>query len=204
MDQLKIGRFIAERRRAQDLTQMQLAEKLNITDRAVSKWETGRSLPDASLMTELCEVLNITLIDLFSGEVITMGDHNKELENKLLEMAKQKEESDRQLLRFEILMGAISISVMLVLTMVASLVQMAEWLRILLIVIGLVPILVASPFMLKIEQVAGYYKCKECGHRYVPTYKAVNLAMHMGRTRYMRCPECNKKSWQKKVISKED
>ena len=204
MDQLKIGRFIAERRRAQDLTQMQLAEKLNITDRAVSKWETGRSLPDASLMTELCEVLNITLIDLFSGEVITMGDHNKELENKLLEMAKQKEESDRQLLRFEILMGAISVSVMLVLTMVASLVQMAEWLRILLIVIGLVPILVASPFMLKIEQVAGYYKCKECGHRYVPTYKAVNLAMHMGRTRYMRCPECHKKSWQKKVISKED
>lgn len=204
MDQLKIGSFIAERRKAQNLTQMQLAEKLNITDRAVSKWETGRSLPDASLMTELCEILNITLIDLFSGEVVTMGDYNKELEKKLLEMTKQKEVADRQMLHIEIAIGVICILLMLVLTMVASLVQMDEWLRILLIIIGLVPILVASPFMLKIEQVAGYYKCKECGHTYVPTFKAINLAMHMGRTRYMRCPECHKKSWQKKVISKED
>lgn len=204
MDQLKIGSFIAERRKAQNLTQMQLAEKLNITDRAVSKWETGRSLPDASLMTELCEILNITLIDLFSGEVVTMGDYNKELEKKLLEMTKQKEVADRQMLHIEIAIGVICILLMLVLTMVASLVQMDEWLRILLIIIGLVPILVASPFMLKIEQVAGYYKCKKCGHTYVPTFKAINLAMHMGRTRYMRCPECHKKSWQKKVISKED
>lgn len=204
MDQLKIGSFIAERRKAQNLTQMQLAEKLNITDRAVSKWETGRSLPDASLMTELCEILNITLIDLFSGEVVTMGDYNKELEKKLLEMTKQKEVADRQMLHIEIAIGVICILLMLVLTMVASLVQMDEWLRILLIIIGLVPILVASLFMLKIEQVAGYYKCKECGHTYVPTFKAINLAMHMGRTRYMRCPECHKKSWQKKVISKED
>ena len=204
MDQLKIGSFIEERRKAQNLTQMQLAEKLNITDRAVSKWETGRSLPDASLMTELCEILNITLIDLFSGEVVTMGDYNKELEKKLLEMTKQKEVADRQMLHIEIAIGVICILLMLVLTMVASLVQMDEWLRILLIIIGLVPILVASLFMLKIEQVAGYYKCKECGHTYVPTFKAINLAMHMGRTRYMRCPECHKKSWQKKVISKED
>ena len=133
-----------------------------------------------------------------------MGDYNKELEKKLLEMTKQKEVADRQMLHIEIAIGVICILLMLVLTMVASLVQMDEWLRILLIIIGLVPILVASPFMLKIEQVAGYYKCKECGHTYVPTFKAINLAMHMGRTRYMRCPECHKKSWQKKVISKED
>lgn len=204
MDQLKIGSFIAERRKAQNLTQMQLAEKLNITDRAVSKWETGRSLPDAALMTELCEILNITLIDLFSGEVVTMSDYNKELEKKLLEMTKQKEVSDRRMLHIEIAIGVICILIMLVLTMVASLVQMEDWLRILLILIGTAPLLLACPFMLKIEQVAGYYKCKECGHTYVPTFKAINLAMHMGRTRYMRCPECHKKSWQKKVISKED
>ena len=204
MDQLKIGSFIAERRKAQNLTQMQLAEKLNITDRAVSKWETGRSLPDAALMTELCEILSITLIDLFSGEVVTMSDYNKELEKKLLEMTKQKEVADRRMLHIEIAIGVICILIMLVLTMVASLVQMEDWLRILLILIGIAPLLLACPFMLKIEQVAGYYKCKECGHTYVPTFKAINLAMHMGRTRYMRCPECHKKSWQKKVISKED
>ena len=204
MDQVKIGKFIADCRKKTNLTQMQLAEKLNITDRAVSKWETGKAMPDSSIMLELCDVLKITVNDLFSGEVVTMGDYNKELEKKLLEMTKQKEVADRQMLLIEIAIGVICILLMLVLTMVASLVQMDEWLRILLIIIGLVPILVASPFMLKIEQVAGYYKCKECGHTYVPTFKAINLAMHMGRTRYMRCPECHKKSWQKKVISKED
>ena len=202
MDQLKIGSFIAERRKAQNLTQMQLAEKLNITDRAVSKWETGRSLPDASLMTELCEILNITLIDLFSGEVVTMSDYNKELEKKLLEMTKQKEVADRRMLHIEIAIGVICLLFMLSLTAIASFVQMEEWLRILLILIGTAPLLFDCPFMLKIEQTSGYYKCKRCGHVYVPTYASVFIAPHSGWTRYMKCPECHKKSWQKKVVNK--
>lgn len=203
MDQLKIGRFIAECRKDAGLTQKQLAEKLNITDRAVSKWETGKALPDSSIMLELCLILKITVNDLLSGEVITMDNYNKELENRLIEMVKQKEESDKRLLNMEIVVGVICIVFMLTLTVIASYLQIEEWLRILLILIGLAPILIACPFMLKIEQVAGYYECKKCGHRYVPTFKAVNLAMHMGRTRYLKCPECGKKSWQKKVISKE-
>ena len=83
MDQVKIGRFIAERRKIKNLTQAQLAEKLNITDRAVSKWETGKSLPDSSIMLELCDILNITVNDLLCGEVVTMENYNKEMENKL-------------------------------------------------------------------------------------------------------------------------
>ncbi len=203
MNQAKIGKFIAECRKKENLTQMQLAEKLNITDRAVSKWETGKSMPDSSIMLELCDVLKISVNDLLCGEIVKMDNYNKELENNLLEMVKQKEQADKRLLSLEIIIGAILLTVMLVLSAVASLVQMEEWLRILLIVIGVVPFLVAAPVMLKIEQVAGYYECQECGHRYVPTFKAVNLAPHMGRTRKMRCPECGKKSWQKKVLSKE-
>ncbi|MBQ8576283.1 MAG: helix-turn-helix transcriptional regulator [Clostridia bacterium] len=202
MNQSKIGRFIAERRKNANLTQMQLAEKLNITDRAVSKWETGKSMPDASIMLELCDVLKITVNDLLCGEVVTMDNYNKELENNLLEMAKQKEEADKRLLSLEILIGVLSIAAMFALTAVASLIQMEDRLRILLIVIGTVPILLACPFMLKIEQTAGYYECKKCGHRYVPAYKSVFFATHVGRTRHMRCPECHKKSWHKKVISK--
>ena len=203
MDQLKIGRFIAECRKDAGLTQKQLAEKLNITDRAVSKWETGKALPDSSIMLELCLILKITVNDLLSGEVITMDNYNKELENRLIEMVKQKEESDKRLLNMEIVVGVIYIVFMLTLTVIASYLQIEEWLRILLILIGLAPILIACPFMLKIEQVAGYYECKKCGHRYVPAYKNVFLAMHINRTRYLKCPGCGKKSWQKKVISKE-
>ena len=203
MDQIKIGGFIAERRKKKGLTQAQLAEKLNITDRAVSKWENGRSLPDSSIMLELCEILEITVNDLLCGEVVVMEKYDKNLENNLLEMIKEKEKADKHLLTVEIVMGVVSIGIMLGLCIFAAYAPMEEWLRIVLIIIGFIPVLVLTPFMLRIEQTAGYYKCEKCGHAYVPKYKSVFLSMHKGRTRYMKCPKCNKKSWQKKVISKD-
>ncbi len=203
MDQLKIGRFIAECRKNNNLTQLQLAEKLNITDRAVSKWENGKSLPDSSIMLDLCHILSITVNDLLNGEKITMDNYNKELENNLIEMVRQKEESDKRLLALEWVIGILSVIVLLVPIIIAGLLPMEEWQRTILIFSGFIPAFVGFGFALKIEQVAGYYECKICKHRYVPTYRAVNLAMHMGRTRYLKCPECGKKSWNKKVIGKE-
>ena len=202
MDQIKIGKFISERRRAQGLTQAELAERLGITDRAVSNWETGRSLPDSSIMLDLCRLLSISVTDLLCGEVVSMENYNKELEKQFIELKKQKEEADRNLLRMEIVIGVISVTILLAGAVVASYVpNIPEWQRVLIAVAGMIPILVACPFMLKIEQKAGYYECKKCGHRYVPTFKAVNLAPHAGRTRKMRCPKCGEKSWQKKVLS---
>lgn len=203
MDQLKIGRFIAECRKNNNLTQLQLAEKLNITDRAVSKWENGKSLPDSSIMLDLCHILGITVNDLFNGEKVTMDNYNKELENNLIEMVRQKEESDKRLLALEWVIGILSVIVLLLPIIIAGHLPMAEWQRTILIFSGFIPAFVGFGFALKIEQVAGYYECKICKHRYVPTYRAVNLAMHMGRTRYLKCPECGKKSWNKKVIGKE-
>jgi transcriptional regulator with XRE-family HTH domain/DNA-directed RNA polymerase subunit RPC12/RpoP len=203
MDQIKIGKFIADCRKKQNLTQMQLAEKLNVTDRAVSKWERGKAMPDSSIMLELCALLKITVNELLSGEEIDMENYNKELEKNLLEAVKQKEQADKRLLRLEVVIGIICVLVLLAACIVAVCVELEEWKRILIVIAGLVPLIIALPFMLKIEQVAGYYECKECGHRYVPTLKQINLSMHMGRTRYMKCPNCGKKSWQKKVISKE-
>ena len=201
MDQLKIGKFIAECRKNTGLIQKQLAEKLNITDRAVSKWETGKSLPDSSIMLELCRILKITVNDLLSGEVISMDNYNKELENRLLEMVKQKEESDKRLLTLEWVVIILSMIVLLIPIIISVYVPMEEWKRVLCVFAGLIPAVIGFVFSMKIEQVAGYYECKHCSHRYVPTFKDINLSMHMGRTRYMKCPECGKKSWQKKVIS---
>ncbi|MBQ9797150.1 MAG: helix-turn-helix transcriptional regulator [Clostridia bacterium] len=203
MDQVKIGKFIAACRKQEGLTQVQLAEKLNITDRAVSKWETGKAMPDTSIMLELCDVLKINVTDLLCGEVVTMENNNKQLENNLLELAKQKEQADKRLLSLEIVVGVFCIAVLLGLTMVASFIQAEEWVRIVLILIGLVPFLILLPFLIKIEQTAGYYECAKCKHKYVPEYKNVFWSMHMGRTRYMKCPHCNQKSWQKKVVSKD-
>ena len=132
-----------------------------------------------------------------------MENYNKEMENKLIELVKEKQQADKRLLSLEIFIGVLFSVVMFVLIMVASLVQMADWLRIMLILIGFIPFVVAVPFMIKIEQTAGYYVCAKCGHKYIPAYKSVFIAMHMGRTRYMKCPKCQQRSWQKKVISKE-
>jgi len=203
MDQVKIGRFIAQCRKRQNLTQLQLAEKMGITDRAVSKWETGRALPDSAIMLDLCAILGITVNDLLSGEVVTMENYNKEMENILLEMVKEKERADKNLLTLEWVIGILSMIVLFVPIMIAALLPMEDWQRIILTFSGFIPCFVGFFFAVKIDQVAGYYACEHCGHKYVPTYKAVNLAPHMGRTRYMRCPECGKKTWQKKVLTKE-
>ena len=203
MDQIKIGRFVQERRKEIGLTQMQLAELLGITDRAISKWETGRALPDSSIMLDLCKILKISVNDLLNGEVVRMDNYNKETEKLLVELVKQKEENDRCLLRVEWVIGILSIIVLLVPIIIGALLPMEEWQRIVICFSGFIPCIIGICFALKIEQIAGYYECKHCNHKYVPTYKAVNLAMHLGRTRYMKCPNCGKKSWQKKVISKD-
>lgn len=80
MNQIDIGRFIATCRKEKQLTQAQLAEKLNITDRAVSKWETGKSMPDASIMLDLCSIRGITVNELLSGERIRMEDYSKKVD----------------------------------------------------------------------------------------------------------------------------
>ena len=203
MEQVKIGRFISERRKNAGLTQMQLAEMLGITDRAVSKWETGRALPDSSIMLELCGILKITVNDLLCGEVIKMDNYNKETEKQLLDMVKEKEESDRRLLKLEIAMGIATIIPFIAVCAFVSFYPLKEWVAALAVLASLVPFLIVAPFMMRIEQKAGYYECKACGHRYVPRFFSVFFAMHTGRTRFMRCPNCGKRTWQKKVVEKD-
>ena len=203
MNQIKIGKFISECRKNNNLKQMQLAEKLNITDRAISKWENGKAMPDSGVMLDLCKELKISVNELLSGEMIEMKNYDESAEKNLLEMVKQKEEADKRLLSMEIVIGALSVTILLSLTFIASFIQMEEWLRILLIVVGFIPCMIGLLFALKIEQIAGYYECRKCHHKYVPTYSSVLWAMHINRTRYMKCPKCGKHSWNKKTISKE-
>ena len=200
MDQIKIGKFIQEKRKEKGLTQSNLAEKLNVTDRAISKWETGNCMPDVSIMYDLCSILDITINDLFSGEIVNMKENEKKLEENLLEMAKLKEEKDKQLLRLEIVIGYMASITFLTLIFIAAYIEMPRWLRILLIVIGSISFAFGMGHSLKIEQIAGYYECRNCHHKYIPTYKSVFFAMHMGRTRYMKCPKCGERTWQRKVL----
>lgn len=132
-----------------------------------------------------------------------MDSYNKEMENKLLEMVKQKEESDKRLLMLEWVLGILSVIIISVPIFVATYLPVEEWQQIAIALSGFVPGFIGICFAVKIEQVAGYYECKKCGCKYVPTFKAVVWSQHIGRTRKMKCPECGKKSWQKKVVSKD-
>ena len=132
-----------------------------------------------------------------------MENYNKEMEQKLVEMVKEKEESDRRLLRMEVVTGVMSLVPLIAAIVIANVILMEEWLGGLIVGICVIPLLVATPFMIRIEQKAGYYECAKCGHKHIPKYASVFMAMHMGRTRYMKCPACGKRSWQKKVLTKE-
>lgn len=202
MDQIKIGKFIQEKRKEKNITQSELAEKLNISDRAISKWENGNCLPDAGNMPILCDILEITINDLFSGEKVDMKNNEKKLEENLLEMTALKEEQDKRLLRLEWVIGALALIVLFTAIGISFLVDIDEWIRGLIIAGGIIVFLISMFFALRIEQVAGYYECSDCHHKFVPTYKQVLWAQHINRTRKMKCPKCNKKTWCKKVVSK--
>ncbi len=203
MDLIKIGKFIANCRKDKKITQEKLAEKLYISDRAISKWERGLSLPDTDKMLELCDILDITVNELLNGEKTEMNDDNKKTEKLLIDMVKQKKESDKRLLSIEIVIGILITVILLALVFIASFCEMEYWLRTTLILTGFIPLVIIVPFAILIEQKAGYYECQKCHHKYIPTYSSVLCAMHINRTRYMKCPKCNQRSWQKKVIAKE-
>lgn len=202
MDQIKIGKFISSRRKEKNITQSKLAEMLGISDRAISKWENGICLPEASNIIELCKILDISINDLFSGEVVDMRENEKKLEENLLEMTRIKEQRDKELLMLEIFIGIIVSFLMSACIFVAAFVEMSDWLRVALIIIGIIPFAFGISYAIRIEQIAGYYECSDCHYKYVPTYKTVLFARHINRTRKMKCPNCGKKTWQKKVISK--
>lgn len=200
MDQIKIGKFIAECRKKVNLTQKQLAEKLGITDRAVSKWETGKTMPDTSVMLELCELLCINVNELLNGERINMENNDQKNEQLLLDMAKELEKKNKTIWNS---MWAILILSMIALFggMFAVVLLMPEGVWQIVTVIGIcVLFLIPCFYALKLEISVGAYKCKNCGHEIVPTYSEALWAMHSGTTRYLKCPKCQRRTWCKKVL----
>ena len=201
MNQVKIGKFIAECRKKQGLTQTELADKLGITDKAVSKWETGRAMPDASLMLALCGILKITVNDLLSGEENKM-ENNQKSEELLLEMAKELERKNKTIWRSMWAILVVSVIGLLACITAAALLIPEGPLQIVVILGAVVLFLPACFYALKLEVSVGAYKCKNCGNEIVPTYLQALNAMHMSTTRYLKCPKCQKRSWCKKVIYK--
>ena len=202
MDQIKIGKFIAECRKNANLTQMQLSEKLGITDKAISKWERGISMPDTSIMLELCDILGISVNELLSGEKIQMENNDQKNEQLLLEMAKELEKKNKTIWNAMWTIMTVSIIGLLGgLVLVALFIPEGPWMLVAILSLCVV-FLIPCFYALKLEVSVGAYKCKNCGYEIVPTYKQALNAMHRGTTRYLKCPNCNKRTWCKKVLKK--
>ena len=200
MDQIKIGKFIAECRKNNNLTQMQLAEKLNITDRAISKWENGKAMPDSSIMLDLCNELKISVNELLSGEMNNMENINEKQEQLLIDMAKEVEQKNKIIwTSMWVIMGVSMTALLAGIFISAFLIPEGIWQ--LIIILGIcILFLIPCFYALKLEVSVGAYKCKNCGYEIVPTYSEALWAMHRGTTRYLKCPKCNKRTWSKKII----
>ncbi|MBR5317072.1 MAG: helix-turn-helix transcriptional regulator [Lachnospiraceae bacterium] len=202
MNQIKIGEFISSQRKMKNLTQAALAEKLGITDRAVSKWERGKGLPDVSLMLDLCEIFGITVNELLSGEEISMENSNQKNEQLLLDMAKELEQKNKTIWSSMWAIMIVSMTVLFAGIMISAfLIPEGVWQLVTILGICIV-FLVPCFYALKLEVSVGAYKCKECGHEIVPTYSEALWAMHRGFTRHLMCPKCNKRTWCKKILKK--
>ena len=202
MDQLKIGKFIAECRKQKQLTQLQLADKLGITDKAISKWERGIAMPDTSIMLELCDILCISVNELLNGERINMENSNEKNEQLLLDMAKELETKNKTIWSSMWAIMIVSMTALIAGIFIAAfLIPEGIWQLVTILGICIV-FLIPCFYALKLEVSVGAYKCKNCGHEIVPTYKEVLMAKHRGFTRHLMCPKCNKRTWCKKILKK--
>ena len=202
MDQIKIGKFIAECRKNKDLTQGQLADKLNITDRAISKWETGKSMPDFDIMLKLCEILEISVNELLCGEMINIEQKDEQLNELIFQMAKNEERYHKRLRHSAYVIIATSmVALVCLITLISLLIPecgFQYFMIIVAIILFIIPCIIAFKF--KVE--TGYYECKNCQHMFVPNYKEIALLMQTPSRRLLKCPECGKWTWCKKVLKK--
>jgi len=203
MDLIKIGKFISTKRKEKKLTQEELAEKLLITDRAVSKWERGLSLPDADKMLDLCNILDINVNELLIGEE-NMKDEKKKTEELLIELAKQEEIKNKKLMTSMWVILVTSVLFYAGIITLACLTLEEEPVLGTIICASTVLLMIPMFYALKLEVDAGYYECRACHHKHVPSYAKVLYAPHMSTTRYLKCPKCGKRTWSKKVMTKED
>lgn len=192
MDQIQIGKFIAESRKAKNLTQRQLADALSISDKTISKWECGKGLPEVSLMLPLCAALEITVNDLLSGEKVSEVDYQRKAEGNMMDLMKENEEN-RKRMALSMITVVITIIAVCALIVIASFPDLPAIVRIILIVLSVAVAVagIAAAAMLEIR--AGYFECPDCKELFVPSMNEYIKSYHTFTKRRLTCPKCGKR-----------
>ena len=204
MEQVKIGKFISDERKAKGYTQKQLSELLGISDKTISKWECGNGFPEASLLLPLCNELEITVNELLTGERISQQNYKKKAEENMVNMIREKEENKQKILLTTII-GVIStitfVTLLLVVCFYTDVITLP--IKIVLMIIALSVFGVGLYVAMWGDRKIGYFKCRNCNELFTPTFMQYNMGMHLLSTRYLKCPHCKTRTWCKKVMTKE-
>ena len=204
MDQVKIGKFLSDERKAKGYTQKQLSELLGISDKTISKWECGNGFPEASLLLPLCNELEITVNELLTGERISQQNYKKKAEENMVNMIREKEENKQKLL-LTTMIGVIStitfVTLLLVVCFYTDVIKLP--IKMVLMVIAISVFGVGLYVAMWGDRKIGYFKCRNCNELFTPTFMQYNMGMHLLSTRYLKCPHCKTRTWCKKVMTKE-
>ena len=201
MDQIKIGRFIADERKRKEYTQRQLADKLGISDKTVSKWERGNGFPEVSLLLPLCDELGISVNELLAGERVPDNDYREKAEENMVNLVKEAQESKKKIVLSAVTAG-LAIFAALPLILLAGLLEMEMWLRVLLICIGAVVAAVGIGIACVLDMDAGAFECPDCHNRFVPDMGEYVMGAHTITKRKLRCPKCGAVRFCKHVLTK--
>lgn len=203
MDERKIGSLIARERKDKNLTQAELAEKLHVSEKTVSKWENGRGLPDTGLLLNLCSIFGISVNELLSGERLSATEYREKAENNMSNLLVQRK-SNRDKILFSAVCCFLTISVMLVCALLAGFLAMPLWLRICLLVYGFLIAVFGIGTAIFYDRKAGSFICKYCGKKFVPSAKAYFISYHTFTARRLKCPFCGKTGMCKKSLEDKD
>lgn len=201
MDQMKIGKFIAEERKVKKYTQRELADKLGISDKTISKWERGNGFPEVSLLLPLCDELEITVNELLSGERLQEMDYKKKAEENMVNLVKEAQESKKKIV-MSALVACLVIIAAVPLFVVAGAFDMEIWLRIILMGMGIVIIIIGIAIACILDREAGAFECPECKERFVPDMKSYVMGLHTLTKRKLTCPKCGCTKYCKHVLTK--
>ena len=189
MEPTRISRFIAERRKALGLTQRQLAEQLSVSDKAVSKWETGRGLPDVLLMPPLCAALGITVNDLLSGERVGEGDYRKKAEENMMELMRENAENRQRLLQ-SIACGGVTVVAVCALVALAAFLPLPAFARVALLLLAMATGVAGIWAAATLDARAGWFECPHCKELFVPPMADYVKGCHTFTKRRLTCPRC--------------
>ena len=201
MDQIKIGKFIAEERKAKKYTQRELADKLSISDKTISKWERGNGFPEVSLLLPLCNELEITVNELLSGERLQAMDYKKKAEENMVNLVKEAQESKKKII-MSAMVGVLVIVAAVPLFVVAGMFEMQVWTRVLLMGIGFVIVVMGISIACVLDREAGAFECPECKERFVPDMKSYVMGPHTITKRKLTCPKCGCPKYCKHVLTR--